>query len=146
VIAHATIGTALLAAAATSALLIGKSKRLELTGAGAVIVILELEAVWHRNPFHLELAVGAASLALLSADELRSWALDLERSATTAPALRRQLNSLALRLAGITAVLALLILAARTSTSGPLLGFLGAGTLIMLFAGLLTLARRTRAG
>jgi hypothetical protein len=141
VFAQPTAGTIVLALATLAALYVADRAEPLAAAAGAALLLVELEHVWHDERTALQLAAALSACALLAAFELRSWARQLH----DAPASRRELQAhgatLARRFALVTAATAVFALLARAPVHEPILGLAGAIAAIALLAGLLLQTR-----
>jgi hypothetical protein len=137
-----TTGTIGLALVVLALFLYGGTQRLAATGAGVLVVLLDLETAWQHQHLTIEIAAALSGLALLAAFELRSWAEDLARTPTDRDAYRAKARQLGTQLVAIAVVLAGLVVLAHGFGHGPLLGLLGGLTTIALGAGLVWLSAR----
>jgi hypothetical protein len=142
VLVSSTLNTLGLALGAAALLLYGGTRLLPVSGAGVLLVLLELETVWNRQHLTVEIAAAASGLALLAAFELRSWSEQLEETPADAGTYRMQSRALVSGLGIVAAASALLVLAARGVGHGPALGVAGGIAVLALGAGLLRLAAR----
>jgi hypothetical protein len=142
VLVSTTLNTIALAAAATALLLYGGTSRLPVSGAGVLLVLLELETVWNKHHLTIEVAAAVSGVALLSAFELRSWSLQVAATPAGSGTYRAHARTLASRLGAIGAASAVLVVAARGVGQSPALGVAGGLAVLGLGAGLLWLAER----
>lgn len=137
-----TLNTFGLALGAAALLLYGGTRVLPASGAGVLLLLLELETVWNRQHLTVEIAAAASGLALVAAFELRSWSLQLAETPADPGTYRAHARALGSGLAVVGAASALLVLAARGVGHGPALGVAGGAAVLALCAGLLRLAAR----
>jgi hypothetical protein len=135
-----TVNTIALAVGAAGLLLYGGTRLLPVSGAGVLLVLLELETVWNKQHLAVEIAAAASGLALLAAFELGSWSQQIAETPIDPGAYRAQARMLASSLGLVAVPLALLVLAARGIGHGPALGVAGGLAAVGVGVGLLRLA------
>jgi hypothetical protein len=142
VLVSTTVNTLALGVGAAALLLYGRTRLLPVSGAGLLLVLLELETVWNKHHLTVEIAAAASGVALLAAFELRSWSEQLAETPADPATYRAHLRTLVSRLGAVAAATALLVLVARGVGHGPAFGVAGGLAMLGLGVGLLRLAAR----
>jgi hypothetical protein len=146
-LALVTLGTMIPLAVAAIALLLYGGTRLPLvSGAGVLVLLLELETAWNKHHLAIQVAAALTGLALLAAFELRSWAEELARTPSDREAYRAKARQLGTQLAAVAVIVAGLLVLARGFGHGPVLGIVGGLATIALGTGLVWLSLRPGQG
>ena len=96
------VGLGCLAVVLGAALMLyGGTQLLPASGAGAAIVLLELESTWNKDHLTIAIAAALSGIGLFAAFELRTWAEELARTPSDREAYGTKARELALRTGAI---------------------------------------------